>query len=60
LGLQVFGGYGYFQEYNVERYFRDARILSIYEGTSEIQKNIIATELFPNANKNKGMKNNEC
>ena len=30
--LQVFGGYGYFQEYKVERYYRDARILSIYEG----------------------------
>jgi alkylation response protein AidB-like acyl-CoA dehydrogenase len=46
--IQVFGGYGYFQEYKVERYYRDARILSIYEGTSEIQKNIIGTALFPN------------
>lgn len=45
--LQVFGGYGYFQEYKVERYYRDARILSIYEGTTEIQKNIIGTALFP-------------
>ncbi|MDL2330017.1 acyl-CoA dehydrogenase family protein [Desulfosarcina sp. OttesenSCG-928-A07] len=45
--LQVFGGYGYFQEYKVERYYRDARILSIYEGTTEIQKNIIGTSLFP-------------
>ncbi|BBO82674.1 acyl-CoA dehydrogenase [Desulfosarcina ovata subsp. sediminis] len=45
--LQVFGGYGYFQEYKVERYYRDARILSIYEGTAEIQKNIIGTSLFP-------------
>lgn len=46
--MQVFGGYGYFQEYKVERYYRDARILSIYEGTTEIQKNIIGTALFPN------------
>jgi alkylation response protein AidB-like acyl-CoA dehydrogenase len=46
--LQVFGGYGYFQEYKIERYYRDARILSIYEGTAEIQKNIIGTALFPN------------
>jgi len=45
--VQVFGGYGYFQEYNVERYYRDARILPIYEGTSEVQKNVIAAELFP-------------
>ena len=44
--MQVFGGYGYFQEYKVERYYRDARILSIYEGTAEIQKNIIGTALF--------------
>lgn len=48
--IQVFGGYGYFQEYKVERYYRDARILSIYEGTAEIQKNIIAMKLFPNLN----------
>ena len=33
--IQVFGGYGYTREYNVERYFRDARITEIYEGTSE-------------------------
>jgi alkylation response protein AidB-like acyl-CoA dehydrogenase len=46
--MQVFGGYGYFQEYKIERYYRDARILSIYEGTAEIQKNIIGTSLFPN------------
>ncbi len=45
--MQIFGGYGYFQEYHIERYYRDARILSIYEGTSEIQKNIIAAALFP-------------
>ena len=40
--LQIHGGYGYTKEYNVERYFRDARILEIYEGTSEVQKMVIA------------------
>ena len=42
LALQIHGGYGYTKEYNVERYFRDARITEIYEGTSEIQKLVIA------------------
>jgi butyryl-CoA dehydrogenase len=40
--LQIHGGYGYTKEYNVERYFRDARITEIYEGTSEVQKMVIA------------------
>ena len=40
--LQVHGGYGYTRDYPVERYFRDARITEIYEGTSEIQKMVIA------------------
>jgi butyryl-CoA dehydrogenase len=40
--LQIHGGYGYSREYNVERYFRDARITEIYEGTSEVQKMVIA------------------
>ncbi|MEA2560742.1 MAG: butyryl-CoA dehydrogenase [Acidobacteriota bacterium] len=40
--LQIHGGYGYTKEYNVERFFRDARILEIYEGTSEVQKMVIA------------------
>ena len=40
--VQIHGGYGYIREYNVERYFRDARITEIYEGTSEIQKLVIA------------------
>jgi butyryl-CoA dehydrogenase len=40
--LRIHGGYGYTREYNVERYFRDARITEIYEGTSEIQKMVIA------------------
>jgi acyl-CoA dehydrogenase len=40
--LQVLGGHGYMQDHPLERYVRDARLLSIYEGTSQIQKNIIA------------------
>ncbi|HEV3455948.1 MAG TPA: acyl-CoA dehydrogenase [Thermoanaerobaculia bacterium] len=40
--LQIHGGYGYSREYDVERYFRDARITEIYEGTSEVQKMVIA------------------
>ncbi|GAM13345.1 acyl-CoA dehydrogenase family protein [Mesobacillus selenatarsenatis] len=43
--VQVHGGLGYISDYPVERYFRDARITRIYEGTSEIQKNIIAAQL---------------
>ena len=40
--VQVFGGYGYSKEYPVERYFRDAKITEIYEGTSEIQRIVVA------------------
>ncbi|HVS02375.1 MAG TPA: acyl-CoA dehydrogenase [Thermoanaerobaculia bacterium] len=40
--LQIHGGYGYTKEYDVERYFRDARITEIYEGTSEVHKMVIA------------------
>jgi butyryl-CoA dehydrogenase len=40
--LQIHGGYGYTRDYDVERFFRDARITEIYEGTSEIQKLVIA------------------
>lgn len=43
--VQVFGGMGYSTEYPVEKLFRDAKVLQIYEGTSEIQKSIIAREL---------------
>ncbi len=42
--LQIHGGYGYVKEYNAERHVRDARITEIYEGTSEIQRLVIARE----------------
>ena len=44
--IQVHGGYGYVREYLVERYLRDAKITEIYEGTSEIQKLVIARALL--------------
>jgi alkylation response protein AidB-like acyl-CoA dehydrogenase len=43
--LQIHGGYGYLEDYPVERYYRDARITQIYEGSSEIQRLLIAREL---------------
>ncbi|WP_436347129.1 acyl-CoA dehydrogenase family protein [Natronorubrum sp. FCH18a] len=45
-GVQVHGGSGYVTDYPAERYYRDARITKIYEGTSEIQKNIIADQIL--------------
>jgi alkylation response protein AidB-like acyl-CoA dehydrogenase len=44
--IQLFGGYGYMLEYEVERFYRDAKIMEIYEGTREIQKNTIASKLL--------------
>lgn len=44
--IQVFGGYGYIDEYPVERFYRDAKITEIYEGTSEVQKIVIARSLL--------------
>ena len=44
--LQLHGGYGYMKDYPIERLYRDARITPIYEGTSEIQKNLIAREII--------------
>jgi butyryl-CoA dehydrogenase len=44
--VQVFGGYGYTRDFPVERYMRDAKIMQIYEGTSQIQRLIIAKELL--------------
>lgn len=46
--IQVLGGYGYIKEYDVERFFRDAKILEIGEGTSEIQRIVIAREILNN------------
>ena len=46
--VQIFGGYGYMQEYGVERLMRDAKITQIYEGTSEIQQMVIAREIMEN------------
>ncbi len=47
--VQVFGGYGYSKEYPVEKLMRDAKIYQIYEGTSQIQRMIIAKDLFDSA-----------
>jgi alkylation response protein AidB-like acyl-CoA dehydrogenase len=44
--IQIHGGYGYVKEYAVERYYRDARVMEIYEGTSEIQRLVIARSLL--------------
>lgn len=46
MAVQIHGGIGYMKDYPIERYYRDARITKIYEGTSEIQRNIIAGELI--------------
>ncbi len=47
--IQVFGGYGYVKEYDVERYFRDAKVLEIGEGTSEVQRMVISRAIIRNA-----------
>ncbi len=49
--LQVFGGYGYMKDYKIEKLYRDSRITTIYEGTSEIQRMVIAREIFKEGNK---------
>jgi butyryl-CoA dehydrogenase len=46
LAVQIHGGYGYSKEYDVERYFRDAKVTEIYEGTSEIQRMVIARSVL--------------
>ncbi len=48
-GLQVHGGYGYVKEYAVERFFRDVKLCEIGEGTSEIQREVISSQLFTQA-----------
>jgi len=47
--LQIFGGYGYMRDYPVEKYVRDAKITQIYEGTNQIQRNIIALQVIKEA-----------
>ena len=47
--VQILGGYGYIQEYPVERMMRDAKITQIYEGTNEIQRLVIAREMCARA-----------
>ncbi|MDD5560528.1 MAG: acyl-CoA dehydrogenase family protein [Candidatus Omnitrophica bacterium] len=44
--LQLFGGYGYMKDYPIEKYVRDAKITQIYEGTNQVQRNIIALQLI--------------
>lgn len=44
--VQILGGYGFHRDYRVERYYRDAKVTEIYEGTSEIQKLVISRELY--------------
>ena len=46
LAINLFGGNGYVKEYPIERYYRDVRVTRIYEGTSEIQRLVIARELL--------------
>jgi alkylation response protein AidB-like acyl-CoA dehydrogenase len=44
--VQLHGGYGFTREYGVERYYRDARVFTIYEGTSEIQRIVISNHML--------------
>jgi alkylation response protein AidB-like acyl-CoA dehydrogenase len=44
--VQLHGGYGFIREYPVERFYRDARVFTIYEGTSEIQRVVISNHIF--------------
>ena len=43
--IQIHGGYGFLNDYPVEKYYRDVRVFKIYDGTSEVQKLLIAREL---------------
>nr|MBP7088712.1 acyl-CoA dehydrogenase [Candidatus Omnitrophota bacterium] len=44
--VQIYGGYGYMRDYPIEKFMRDAKITQIYEGTNQIQRNIIALNLI--------------
>ncbi|HUJ28916.1 MAG TPA: acyl-CoA dehydrogenase family protein, partial [Myxococcales bacterium] len=46
VGVQIHGGYGYVGEFPAERHYRDARVTTIYEGTSEIQRIVIARDVL--------------
>ena len=45
-GIQIHGGYGYTKSYPIERFYRDAKVCEIYEGTSEVQRMVIARSLI--------------
>jgi len=49
--IQIHGGYGFTKEYPVERYYRDARVFTIYEGTSEIQRMVISNQVLKDRRK---------
>jgi alkylation response protein AidB-like acyl-CoA dehydrogenase len=49
--VQLHGGYGFTKEYAVERFYRDARVFTIYEGTSEIQRVVISNQVFKDKRK---------
>jgi alkylation response protein AidB-like acyl-CoA dehydrogenase len=44
--LQIHGGYGYFNDHDIERFYRAAKVLEIYEGTKEVEKMVIAREIL--------------
>ena len=50
--VQIFGGYGYMRDYPVEKYMRDAKITQIYEGTNQIQRNVIARHVIRESARN--------
>lgn len=58
-GVQIHGGYGYTKAYPVERYYRDAKVCEIYEGTSEIQRMVIARSLLSEIPGSKGLRSEE-
>jgi butyryl-CoA dehydrogenase len=59
IGVQIHGGYGYTKAYPIERYYRDAKVCEIYEGTSEIQRMVIARDLLSDRNGPGGAKDNK-
>jgi len=60
IGLQIHGGYGYTKAYPIERYYRDAKVCEIYEGTSEIHRMVIARSVLEGQRiKDKGERSKE-